>query len=111
MGELRELPDELPVVAFREIEGVVFVRSSDYQRALELIIELKAKCKTARCDALHEAAAFIAARADDYPVSVFIPPKSGEHGKTVDGCSAAAARALAKNWSATLRHMAEEDPA
>ena len=89
MGELRELPSELPVVAFRVIDGIAWVRSRDYQRAVDLVvelegerdnalellraedptfsltdsgkrvIELEAECKTARRDALNEAAAVV----------------------------------------------------
>ncbi len=39
-------------------------------------------------------AVLIESKMENYPISIFIEPPSGEHGKTVDACSAAAIRSI-----------------
>ena len=43
-----------------------------------------------------------------YPEAIFTPPAPGEHGKTVDGCSAAALRAALPNVAKDIRNRKEE---
>ena len=38
-----------------------------------------------------------------YPDDIFIPPPAGEHGYTVDACSAAAIRIICPNIAAAIR--------
>jgi len=40
-----------------------------------------------------------------YPTDIFIQPPSGQHGKTVDACSAAAIRAICPNIAAAIREQ------
>lgn len=44
-----------------------------------------------------------------YPESVFIPPPDGQHGKTVDACSAAALRAVLPVVARKIRQLAEPE--
>jgi len=50
-----------------------------------------------------QCAAFLEDFAKHYPENVFIPPPPGEHGKTVDACSAAAIRAILPILAAAIR--------
>jgi len=38
-----------------------------------------------------------------YPEAVFVPPEPGQHGKTVDACSAAAIRGIIPSIAAAIR--------
>lgn len=42
-----------------------------------------------------------------YPTDIFIPPPVGQHGKTVDACSAAALRAILPNIERDIKALAE----
>ena len=50
-----------------------------------------------------ELADWLERRAGDYPEDIWTPPPPGEHGKTVDGCSAAALRLMAPKWAQWVR--------
>ena len=55
-----------------------------------------------------QCAAFLEDFAKHYPENVFIPPPPGEHGKTVDACSAAAIRAILPILAAAIREQEDE---
>lgn len=60
-------------------------------------------------DAEREAcAALVEERAQYYPTDVFIPPAPGEHGRTIDGCSAQAIRCVLPGIAHDIRARAKE---
>jgi len=59
-------------------------------------------------ETFREAAELVRDFAKHYPESVFIPPPPGEHGNTVDACSAAAIRAILPTIAAALEKRAGE---
>lgn len=60
---------------------------NDFNRALELAAQIVDR--------------YLAA----YPENIFIPPVPGQHGKTVDACSAAALRAVLPNIARDIREL------
>ena len=56
-------------------------------------------------EAIEKCAEFVESRAAFYPPDIFLPPPPGQHAKSVDGCSAAALRALAPIWADGLRKL------
>ena len=64
--------------------------------------------KTARQEALREAARVVREFVKHYPTDIFIEPLPGQHGKTVDGCSASAIRAICPTIANELDRLASE---
>ncbi len=86
------------MTARERIERVI--KDCDHKEARELYVcskcldaALIAHGEGVKEEALHILRAYLAA----YPESIFLPPPPGEHGRTVDGCSAAALRAVLPN--------------
>lgn len=61
-------------------------------------------------EALEEAVKVIHGYATAYPEDIFIPPPPGEHGKTVDACSARALRVILPNIERDVAALKEEAP-
>jgi len=67
------------------------------------------KSKNAFCAGVESAAQVVDKQIEAYPESVFIPPPDGQHGKTVDACSAAALRAVLPVVARKIRQLAEPE--
>ena len=65
-------------------------------------------CETTRREALEEAVKVIHAYATAYPEDIFIPPPPGEHGQTVDACSARALRVILPNIERDVAALKQE---
>lgn len=74
--------------------------------ARTLLPRLLDALEAARADALEEAARAVEAFARHYPPHIFREPEPGQHGATVDGCSAAAIRAVLPGIAAEVRELA-----
>jgi hypothetical protein len=64
---------------------------------------------TARAEEREKAAKVVDEWLTHYPEDIFIPPQAGQHGKTVDACSAAALRGVLPNLAAAIRSGDEDD--
>ena len=58
---------------------------------------------------VESAAQVVDQQVEVYPESVFIPPPAGQHGKTVDACSAAALRAVLPVVARKIRQLADPE--
>ena len=62
-----------------------------------------------RKETLKEAAKIAGEYANNYPTDIFVEPPAGQHGQTVDACSARAARHTSKMIAQDIRKLLEDE--
>ena len=86
------------------VEGGEFQERYE-QEDIGRIIELLDETRRA---ALLEAAQVVREFAKHYPTDIFIEPLPGQHGRTVDACSASAIRAICPTIANDIDRLAQE---
>ena len=111
-GDRVEPPD---VGAARELRDRIRVTGNDLpsgewqQAVLDVIAQALATHARAAAERERERCArLVTDWADQYPEDIFLPPKPGEHGRTVDGCSAHALRTTLPRVAAAIRALPGE---
>ena len=98
----------------REIEALRLQASCARLERANEVLRLQVSCAQLECanrkleDRLGECLNAIQECIDAYPADVFIEPPPGEHGQTVDGCSASAIRLAMRKLLARISPRCED---
>lgn len=84
-------PQERAAALLDRIVGIIPMQPFQREARIEWLVEYAQETRRA---ALLEAAQVVREFVQHYPTDIFIEPLPGQHGRTVDACSASAIRAI-----------------